>query len=981
MSGPNREELEQAIAAQEALRSVLGDAVVDMTVAALKEKLAALNGPDAEQRKVVTILFADVSGFTAMSEKLDAEEVRDTMNALWAKLDACITSRGGRIDKHIGDAVMALFGVPASQEDDAERAVRAALAMQDALAAFSSELKMRIGLNTGPVLLGSVGTTAEFTAMGDAVNLASRLEHAAPVGGVLISHELYGNVRGIFDVQAQEPLSVKGKKEPVRTYLVRSAKPRSFQLSTRGLDVETAMVGRDAELKRLQDGLQTVEVGKEALLVTVVADAGVGKSRLLYEFMRWLAQRQTTVCCFKGRASPETAARPYGLLRDILSFRFDILDGDGAAAARRKLKEGVLGSLPGDPEAAGKARALGGLVGFEENLQGDPQELRQQALACLTQLFQAAEAAEPVVLLLEDIHWADDASLTAVAELARVCAKRRLFVLSLSRPSIFERRPSWGGDAGIRIDLHPLSTLDSRRLLDDILSSVDAPPEALCELVVSGAEGNPFYVEELVRMLIEEGVIDRSSKPWRVDAGRLAGLKVPPTLVGVLQTRLDGLEPAHRESAQRAAVLGRVFWDAAIGASPAQLEPLLAKEMLIQRRYSSFSGTREYIFKHALLRDVAYESVLKRLRKDYHLKAAEWLVAQSGERAVEFAALIAEHYERASENDKAAEYLEKAAVRAGRAAAYKEADSMLERALKLAPGRFSSMIELAVVRRLDGRYQDAESWYEACRKDPTRNYLPVALSGLAYIARVRGRRDEAARLSLEALSAARGNGDKAAEAEALAELGDSLNALRDHARGRIALEESLALYRELGDRYGEGKVFNDLGVTLFNQGSYQAAFEHYEKSHAAYSSVGAMLDAMLAHANAGQTLIFLGRHEEARRMIAEALEFQKGNGIWSHVAGTVDSLAELSETLGDKAAAEKQYREALAINVSRKMMSSVITNLAGLARLRSDPALAALVLAHPSCNGEGRSRALAVPGAETAKPSATFEQAVARESA
>lgn len=952
-----------------------------MTVAALKEKLAALDGPDAEQRKVVTILFADVSGFTAMSEKLDAEEVRDTMNALWAKLDTCITSRGGRIDKHIGDAVMALFGVPAAQEDDAERAVRAALAMQDALAAFSTELKMRIGLNTGAVLLGSVGTTAEFTAMGDAVNLASRLEHAAPVGGVLISHELYGNVRGIFEVQAQEPLSVKGKLQPVQTYLVRSAKPRSFQLSTRGLDIETKMVGRDAEFRRLQDALQGVEGAKEAKLLTVAADAGVGKSRLLYEFMRWLAQRETTVCCFKGRASPETAARPYGLLRDIISFRFDILDGDGATAARRKLAEGIRVSLPGDPEAAGKARALGGLIGFEDKVQGDPQELRQQAFSCLVQLFEAAEASEPVVLLLEDIHWADDASLDAVAELARLCAKRRLFVLCLSRPTVFERRPAWGAGAGTRIDLHPLSNVDSRRLLDDILSSVKAPPESLCELVVSGAEGNPFYVEELVRMLIEEGVIDRSSQPWTVNAGRLAGLKVPATLVGVLQTRLDGLDPAQRESAQRAAVIGRVFWDSSIGAPPEHLDSMVAKEMLIHRRNSSFSGTREYIFKHALLRDVAYESVLKRLRKDYHLKAAEWLVAQSGERAVEFAALIAEHYERAGDDGKAAEYLEKAAVRAGRAAAYKEADSMLERALKLAPGRFSSMIELAVVRRLDGRYEDAESWYEACRKDPARVYLPVALSGLAYIARVRGRRDEAARLSLEALSAARGNGDKAAEAEALAELGDSLNALHDYARGNIALEESLALYRELGDRYGEGKIFNDLGVSLFNQGNHQAAYDHYKKSHAAYLSIGATLDAMQSHANAGQTLIFLGKPNEASRMIEEALNFQRGNGIWSHVAGTVDSLAELSESLGKKEDAEKQYREALALNFSRKMMGSVVTNLGGLARLRADPALAALVLAHPSCNGEGRARALSVPGAETAKPSATFEEAVARESA
>ncbi len=274
-----REQIEQTIAALEAQRALLGDVVVETALAPLRQKLAALAAPRSAEdgtRKLVTVLFADVSGFTAMSETLDAEDVRDVMNALWRRLDSAIFQHGGHIDKHIGDAVMALWGAQTAREDDPEQAIRGALAMQKELENWridfghrtdtlqspltthhssAANLQMRIGLNTGPVLLGAVGMTSEFTAMGDSVNLASRLEHAAPVGGILISHDTYRHVRGLFDVQPQAPLSVKGKAEPIQTYVVQRAKPRAFRLGTRGVQgVETRMVGREAQLTALMTG-------------------------------------------------------------------------------------------------------------------------------------------------------------------------------------------------------------------------------------------------------------------------------------------------------------------------------------------------------------------------------------------------------------------------------------------------------------------------------------------------------------------------------------------------------------------------------------------------------------------------------------------------------------------------------------------------------------------------------------------------------
>ena len=333
-------QLRAAMTAIEAQRPLLGNSVVDAALAPMREKLAALEAQahPAQQRKLATVLFADVFGFTALSEMMDAEVVAGIMNDLWTLVDRAITAHGGHIDKHIGDAVMALWGADAGREDDPEMAVRAGLAMQTAIDAFckthNAPLALRIGINTGPVVLGSVGTTGELTAMGDAVNLASRLEHAAPVGHVLISHDTYRHVRGIFDVVAQEPFIVKGKTEPVQAYVVKRAKPRAFRLGTRGVEgIETRMIGRDAELLALENVYITAADDAETQVAIVIGEAGVGKSRLLYEFENWLELRPERILYFKGRSTPNTRHVPFSLFRDLFAFRFDIRDNDSATVA------------------------------------------------------------------------------------------------------------------------------------------------------------------------------------------------------------------------------------------------------------------------------------------------------------------------------------------------------------------------------------------------------------------------------------------------------------------------------------------------------------------------------------------------------------------------------------------------------------------------------------------------------------------------
>jgi class 3 adenylate cyclase len=410
-----REHLEQAIAAFETQRAVLGDAIVDAALAPLRQKLAAMQaqGLTEQQRKQITVLFADISGFTAMSETLDAEDVADTMNALWQRLDSIITAHGGLIDKHIGDAVMALWGTQATREDDPERALHAALAMQAALTIFRDEqqvaLQMRIGVNTGPVLLGAVGSTAEFTAMGDTVNVASRLEHAAPIGGILVAYDTYRHVRGLFIVQELSPLTVKGKREPLQVYLVQQASPHGFQPRTRGVEgVETRMIGRERELKGLQDALVRVIDAGERQQITIVAEAGRGKSRLLYEFVRWVESLPQALVSFKGRASPSMQHLPYALLRDLFAFRCQIQDSDSAPVVREKIERSMEDVFGAEVETQMRAHSIGHLLGFAfgdsahlHTALDNPRQFHNRALTYLVGYFNALAARSPIVMLDE----------------------------------------------------------------------------------------------------------------------------------------------------------------------------------------------------------------------------------------------------------------------------------------------------------------------------------------------------------------------------------------------------------------------------------------------------------------------------------------------------------------------------------------------------------------------------------------------------
>ena len=702
-----RQEIEQAIETLEAQRAALVPEVAQIALAALREKLVTLMEPiPTPQQAVGAILVADMSGFTTVSELMDAEEVRDMINAVWQKLDNVIDSWGGRVDKHVGDAVIAFFGLPVAHEDDQERAVQAALDMQMELALFNDgplrqmssslpqnqALRMRIGVHYGFVLLGPLGSSGEYTVLGDTVTLAHQLEQLAPVGGVLVSHQIYERVHPLFDAEVQEGLTLNGKTGGGRAYVITREKPHAFQRGNRGTSfLETRMVGRAQEIGRLQDVLQgTIESG-QVQVVTIVGEAGLGKSRLLYEFERLLGLWPDQVALYRGGADRSLTQRPYGLIRDLFVNHFEIHRRNSATVAREKLVRGLMSQFDQkETKALTRAHYIGQLLGFEfadSALLGDsvnnPRLLREYAFGDLVTYFTAVcQQNDAAVFFLEDIHWADEWSFDLLDYLITECHHLPLLIVCLARPDLLEKRPSWRVAEDHNqliyhhIDLQPLSLIDSRHLLSELLQQADKVPLRLSEMIVNGAEGNPRHLTELTKILIQEGVIDTSSNRWYVRMGNLAELPSTLSLPKLLGSRLERMSQSMRAVVQRAAVVGTFFWDMVLLQMGAEDEvPLTLDELtavlddladlgwIYRRKNSAFTGTQEYVFNNGA-QEVAYNLLTSRERQHAHARVAAWLITHENTQMLQLASMVAYHLEQAEKFSQAGVWYGRAAEQA-----------------------------------------------------------------------------------------------------------------------------------------------------------------------------------------------------------------------------------------------------------------------------------------------------------------------------
>ena len=1030
------EQIQRIIQSLEAQRAVLGDAVLETALAPLQEKLAALQQegkraqrPPAEQRKLeeqrklVTLLFADLVDFTALSEMLDPEDVREILSDYFNLWTQVIEAHGGLVEKYIGDAVMAVYGLPAAHEADPESAIRTALEMRKALESFNAQLErarglrlaMRVGINTGAALVSTLDERKgqDFVVVGDTVNLASRLQSIAPAGGILIAHDTYRHVRGAFDVQPLEPVQVKGRSRPVQVYLVQQAKPRAYRMTTRGVEgVETRMVGRERELEGLQRAFREVLEERALRVVTLVGEAGIGKSRMLYEFENWLELRPETWYNFRGRAHPTFHSLAYSLLRDMFAHRFQIQDSDAPQAVREKLEQEVAKALGETETSQMKAHFIGHLLGFKlgdsphlDRAVDDAGQFHERALAYLGEYFRTLASEYPLVALLEDIHWADDSSLDLLGRLSGSLASHPVLIVCTARRSLLERRRQWGEGLAFhtQFTLQPLGEQETGQLVQEILQKVEALPARLREMVVANAEGNPFYVEELIRMLIEDGVIVKGEEHWRVEEAKLADVRLPPTLLGLLQARLDSLAAEERMVLQRAAVIGRIFWDQAVRyislkragrdrpagdenqlAQPAAgmssldreiftgLEKLRAREMVERRREPAFAGTDEYVFKHALMRDVTYQSLLKRQRRIYHADAARWLeqTILNSQRADEFAALIAGHYEQAGEHARAAGWHLRAGEYAAARFANAEAVYSLSRALDFTPKddrrddrreRYTILLARErVYNRLGARQEqvkDLETLSRLAKELGDERCRVEVLLRQASLAFLTGEYAQAMEAAEQVIHSAHAAGDPRGEIEGLLVWGKSHAWLSDHAaassqferalglaraarlpdveaeilwnlsivasnqaeyaKATSLLHQALALTRQSGDRPGEGVVLAQLGVVFLSQGDYSRARPYMEEALDLFRAMGYRYREAIALGNLGVIAYEKGDYGEAKRLHLEATRINYETNDRFGIASSFSNLGDIARDEGQYMEARSMYEKGLAL--SREM--------------------------------------------------------------
>jgi class 3 adenylate cyclase/tetratricopeptide (TPR) repeat protein len=694
----------------------------------------------AEERKVVTVFFCDLVGFTARSDQADPEDVRAALYPYHARVRAEVERFGGRVEKFVGDAVMALFGAPVAHEDDAERAVRTGLRVLQAVAELNEEapgldLAVRIGVNTGEALVALQARPEEGESMaaGDVVNTAARLQQAAPVGAVAVGEITYRATRDTIEYQALEPVRVKGKAEPVAMWRALGVRTLIGAEAERGLPAP--FIGREDDLALLKQTFARTARESSAQLVTVTGEPGVGKSRLVGEFRDALEGQPGALYWRQGRCLPYGEGVTFWALGEIVKDHADILESDGPEEASEKLMRGLSGFVPDVTERDWIRSRLAPLVGARTPEAAGTVE-REESFTAWRRFFEALASERPLILAFEDLHWADPAMLEFVEHLVDWSSGVPLLVICLARPELYERRPGWGGGKKntTTIALSPLTTEETARLISALLSQAVLPATTQRALI-ERAGGNPLYTEEFVRMLFDRGILVRRDRVVHVASG--VEIPVPETVQALIAARLDTLPSDRKALLHDAAVVGKVFWSGAVsfigGAQPRAVEEglheLARKELVRPARSSSVANQAEYSFWHLLVRDVAYGQIPRAARAKKHRAAAEWIESIAGDRIMDHAELLAHHDIQALELSKAAgpdgelaeleERARRSLVLAGDRAMQLDvgiAESYFRKALELLPpdhpGRASVLTKAAECAFLSGRFPEAERDYE-----------------------------------------------------------------------------------------------------------------------------------------------------------------------------------------------------------------------------------------------------------------------------
>jgi tetratricopeptide (TPR) repeat protein len=844
---------------------------------------------------------------------MDPEDVSALLSHYHARVRAELERFGGTVEKFIGDAVVALFGAPVAHEDDPERAVRAALAIRD-WTAGEPDLQVRLAVNTGEALvaLGARPEAGEGMASGDVVNTAARLQSAAPVDGILVGEQTYRATRDVIVYRDAEPVGAKGKAEPIPVWV--AIEPRSRVAGERGHAAR--LVGRSEELDVLLDALARVKRQRSAQLVTVVGVPGIGKSRLVYELRRAVETHGDLVTWHRGRALPYGEAVTFGPVAEIVKAQVEILDSDSAAIADQKLAAAVAAADPPERErVASQLRPLVGLGGAG----GSSEDRRSEAFAAWRRFFEALAEQRPLVLVFEDLHWADDGVLDFVDHLVEWATGVPILVVCTARPELLTRRPGWAGGKSnaTTISLSPLSDVHTAKLLGDLLRR-SVLPAATQTTLLAAAGGNPLYAEQFARILAESGP---------------STTELPETVQAIIAARIDVLPQAEKALLQDAAVVGGVFWLGAVGAvagvdtwrAEELLHALERKEFVRRERRSSVADDGEYAFQHLLVRDVAYGEIPRAARADKHARAAAWI--ESLGRAEDHAESVAHHYLAALELARAARHdasgLEEHARRAFRNAGDRAAVlfthgaalEFYESALELWPlddpergelvfrhaeagfhldRRLEPLLEARDSLLAEGnseRAAEAETLlalacyfreevgraleHAACAAEmvhaaePSRTKTFV-LANQARLLAVTGREEEAISAGREALALAEELGLTELRANALNTIGMARVGLDDFG-GLDDLDQSLRLAVEHSSPFELGRIYNNLGWGYVAAGRLREAGEVFETCLANARHYGMQADARWGAAMLCEYTYVLGDWEATLRLVEELL--------------------------------------------------------------------------------------------------------------
>ncbi len=797
-------------------------------------KSAKAPGIIESERRIITILFADVKGSTAIAEQLDPEEWTEIMNGAFERLIPAIARFGGTVARLMGDAVLALFGAPVAHEDDPYRAILAAIRMIDDLRPYQEQIRgrlleaglkpdptdfeVRIGINTGLVVVGRVGSdlSGEYTAMGDAVNIAARMEQTAKPGTIQISQDTYRHIASIVQTKPVGEILVRGKSDPLLTYEVLGLRANIGELrSASGLDAP--LIGRDDEMEILRRSRVHLQQGS-GQIACLIGEAGLGKSRLIHE-LRLETLDSSLIEWYDTFSLSFEASQPYGLLQRLLRRVCECAQNDSPEIVKRRIIR-LVQTLPEEMRAQMNS-VLGSLFSLElenglQSLSGE--ELKRELFAAMGAFWQYQAELHPVIIVLDDLHWADAASVELVRHLFAIAEHAPIFFLCVFRPD--RQSPAWSLKQLAENDYHhryqelwlsPLKAHESDTLIDSLFQASDLPKEAR-DLILKKAEGNPLFVQEIVWEMIESETIlpTEDGEGWRL-AGDIGEIDVPDSLEAVLVARIDRLQENTRRTLQLAAVIGRSFYYRVLDLIATNVDRLDQQLLTLQQvgliQETARIPELEYIFRHVLTQEAAYNTILLKRRRHFHQRTGEIMEQLFADRLDEHAPLLAHHFLRSGDHDRSLKYLVRAGDNAARLHAHKEAIDHFSKAIDIEDGMPISVENKIILHR--GR-------------------------GLAY--EIMGMFDQALTDLEVVLETAKESGRMQEVWRALLDLG-MLWAARNYQNTEKYFQQALEIARELDDPVALGRSLNRLGNWYVNAERPREGIQYHQEAKTIFESL------------------------------------------------------------------------------------------------------------------------------------------------